>query len=273
MTNLVSKITAKTVLRIAAAAGLGLGLTGCVYDGGLGLGYASDNYGYNNSGGYDCDPYSPFDSYYYCDFRYGFGNIGYGGGWYNNYYYPGQGFFVFDSYGRRFNMQRDYQRYWGQRRYEWYRGRNNGGGYPRGNGYNGHHGGWSDDDRRPPRDNRDYDRGDGKGRDNDRDRDRDNRGGNHGGNGGGNGNGGGGFGSRVRDAVLNQAAGNPATGSQFVSPQAIESPASVPPVPEYSAPAPSAFAVEQPEQPRPEPREASPDQFGKAQRQAEEKDD
>lgn len=122
MTNLVAKITAKAALKIAAAAGIGLGLTGCVYDAGIGLGYASDNYA-NNAGGYGCDPYSPFDSYYDCDYRYGFGNIGFGGGWFNNYYYPGNGFFLFDNYGRRFNMQRDHFRYWGQRRYEWNRGR------------------------------------------------------------------------------------------------------------------------------------------------------
>ncbi len=158
MANIFSKLSAKTALRVAAAAGLGLGLSGCVYDAGVGLGYASDGY----SSGYDCDPYSPFDSYYSCDYGNGFSNIGYGGGWYNNYYYPGHGFFLFDSYGRRFDMHRDYQRYWGQRRHEWNRGRGHSG-YRGGNGYEGHSGGRYGDGRNP-RGHRDgYSNGDGRG--------------------------------------------------------------------------------------------------------------
>lgn len=137
MTNYFSKMTAKTGLRLAAAAGLGLGLSGCVYDAGLGLGYASDGY----SSGYDCDPYSPFDNYYNCDYGYGFSNIGYGGGWYNNFYYPGHGFYLFDRGGRRYNMQRDHHRYWGQQRYEWNRGRGNRGGQHSGHGYTDNGGG------------------------------------------------------------------------------------------------------------------------------------
>jgi hypothetical protein len=137
MTKIFSRLTARTVLKIAAATGIGLSASGCVYDAGLGLGYASDNYA--NGNGYDCDPYSPFDSYYDCDYRYGFGNIGFGGGWSNNYYYPGNGFFLFDSFGRRYNMQRDHYRYWGQRRYEWNRGRphHNGRGGDGRDGYRG----------------------------------------------------------------------------------------------------------------------------------------
>jgi hypothetical protein len=52
----------------------------CIYD--MGLCYAGDGYG---SGNYGCDPFSPFDSYYDCDNGYGYSNIGYGGGWYDNY--------------------------------------------------------------------------------------------------------------------------------------------------------------------------------------------
>jgi hypothetical protein len=118
----------KALLRIAALGVAGLSLSGCVYDLGAGL-YDT---GYNN---YDCDPYSPWDRYYDCDYGYGFSNIGYGGGWYDNYYYPGYGIFVFDSYGSRYNMRDDYRRYWSNQRYGWYRGQ--GGGHGRGYGQGG----------------------------------------------------------------------------------------------------------------------------------------
>lgn len=107
----------KAFLKIAALATAGIGLSGCVYD--VGLGYASD--GYYGDSYYDCDPYGGFDGYYDCDNRYGFGNIGYGGGWYDNFYYPGYGFFLFDNYGRRHQMRDNHRRYWGERRHRWYR--------------------------------------------------------------------------------------------------------------------------------------------------------
>jgi hypothetical protein len=140
MKNIVAKSGSKWALKVAAIAGLGLGLSGCVYDSSVGLGYASDGY----SSGYDCDPYSPFNNYYDCDNGYGFSNIGYRGGWYNNYYYPGHGFYLFDTYGRRYDMYDDHRRYWGQQRYNWYRGNRNSyrhGGYRDGNYGGGHHNG------------------------------------------------------------------------------------------------------------------------------------
>ncbi len=125
MTGFTRKLGSKALLRIAALTTASLGLSGCTYD--LGLGYASDGYG---GGYYDCDPYSPFDSYYDCDNGYGFSNIGYGGGWYDNYWYPGHGYFLLDNYGRRYAMRDNYRRYWGERRHNWYRenrGRHDGG--------------------------------------------------------------------------------------------------------------------------------------------------
>lgn len=125
----------KTFLKIAVLATAGMAVSGCTYD--MGLGYASDGYGYGGSGYYDCDPYSPFDSYYDCDNGYGFSNIGYGGGWYDNYWYPGYGYFLFDNYGRRFSMRDNHRRYWGERRHSWYRenrGRNRDGGRYEGRG-------------------------------------------------------------------------------------------------------------------------------------------
>jgi hypothetical protein len=122
MKNLFSGIGRAKAFRFTALAALGLGVSACTYDGGVGIGYASGG-GYS---GYQCDPYSPFDNYYDCDNGYGFSNMGYGGGWYNGFYYPGYGTYLFDNYGQRYGMQNDYRRYWGQRRYDWNRGHQQG---------------------------------------------------------------------------------------------------------------------------------------------------
>ena len=137
MAGFTQKLRSKLVLRIAALATVGIAVSGCTYD--VGLGYASDGYGYGGgSGYYDCDPYSPFDNYYDCDSGYGYSNIGYGGGWYDNLWYPGYGFFLFDNYGQRYHMRDSHRRYWGERRQRWYRekrGRNREGGRYEGTGY------------------------------------------------------------------------------------------------------------------------------------------
>jgi hypothetical protein len=106
----------KAIARIVALASVGAALSGCVYD--VGLGYASDGY-YDDA--YGCDPYNDYDRYYDCDYGHGFSNIGYGGGWYDNYYYPGYGFFLFDNIGRRYPMRDHHRRYWGEKRHNWYR--------------------------------------------------------------------------------------------------------------------------------------------------------
>lgn len=123
-------------LRIAALATAGTAVSGCVYD--VGLGYASDGY-YND---YDCDPYDGYDSYYDCDYGYGFSNIGFGGGWYDSFWYPGYGYYLFDNRGQRHTMRDHHRRYWGERRHSWYRenrGRNGDGRryQGRGRGYRG----------------------------------------------------------------------------------------------------------------------------------------
>lgn len=111
---------AKLAARIAALGAATMGLSACYYDAGVGLGYYDDGYSYYDDG-YGCDPYSPFDSYYDCDYRGGFYNIGYGGGWYQDYWYPGYGFYIFDRGGRRHSMHDHHRRYWAGRRHEWYR--------------------------------------------------------------------------------------------------------------------------------------------------------
>ena len=116
MTRFMKNLDGRKLFKLATLGAASIAVSGCTYD--LGLGYASDGYGY---GYYDCDPYSPFDNYYDCDNGYGFSNIGYGGGWYDNYWYPGYGFFLFDNYGRRHSMRDHHRRYWGERRHHWYR--------------------------------------------------------------------------------------------------------------------------------------------------------
>jgi hypothetical protein len=114
--KIMKNFAAKAFLKFAALGAAGLSLSGCVYD--MGLGYASDGY-YDDA--YDCDPYGGYDSYYQCDYGHGFYNIGYGGGWYDNYWYPGYGFYLFDRYGSRYPMRDNHRRYWGEQRHNWYR--------------------------------------------------------------------------------------------------------------------------------------------------------
>jgi hypothetical protein len=153
-----AKFGKKLALRLAALSAATMALSGCYYDMGVGL-YDG---GYNS---YDCDPYSPFDTYYDCDNGYGFYNIGYGGGWYDSFWYPGYGMYLFDNYGRRFNMSDNYRRYWGERRHQWYRDNHGrGGGYRNGNGYGQSGGGYGSVGRPQGHDRRGHD-GDGRGGD------------------------------------------------------------------------------------------------------------
>ena len=142
------------LLKSAIAAGVLLSLGGCMY--GAGGGYYGD--GYVNTSRYDCDPYAPFDDYYACDYGYGFANIGYGGGWYDQYYYPGYGIYVFDRGGQRHAMRNHHRRYWAAQRAR----------------HGGHHAGDRRHERRAERRDRRYDRRDGV-RDHRRGDDRDRR--------------------------------------------------------------------------------------------------
>ncbi len=114
-------MTASNLIRAAALAVSTMSLSACAYYGETGY-YDDDGYEYGARGGY-CDGYDAYDYYYDCDYRGGFANIGFGGGYYDNYYYPGYGFYIFDRRGRRYVM-RDYHRnYWGRERYRYYAGR------------------------------------------------------------------------------------------------------------------------------------------------------
>ena len=70
---------------------------------------------------------------YYDDYGYGYGRSYYGSsyyapsrsyyGWYNDYYYPGVGVYIFDRSGSRYRWTDDHRRYWGswrgERRENW----------------------------------------------------------------------------------------------------------------------------------------------------------
>jgi hypothetical protein len=91
-------------ISLAAAGALALG--GCAYGdygyGGVGVGLGYGDYGYG---------YSPYG--------YGYSSLGYGSpyfGWYDDFYYPGTGVYVYDS-SRRPHTWNDRQRsYWTSRR-------------------------------------------------------------------------------------------------------------------------------------------------------------
>jgi hypothetical protein len=92
---------------LLAAASLGLG--GCAYNGlGVGVGYGSgygDPYGYS---GYGYDPYGYRSAYYN---PYGYSRYGSPYGWYNGFYYPGSGWYVWDRDGNRREITREEKRY------------------------------------------------------------------------------------------------------------------------------------------------------------------
>jgi hypothetical protein len=116
-------------ISLVAASAMALG--GCAYDGlGLGMGYGSGYgpYGYSSYG---------YGSPYYGSGYYGYGGpsisvgigSGYGGypyyggygygspyyGWYDDYYYPGTGYYVYDTYRRPYVMTTTQRQYWSTR--------------------------------------------------------------------------------------------------------------------------------------------------------------
>ncbi|WP_146215337.1 hypothetical protein [Blastomonas natatoria] len=110
-----------SALRIAAIAVGAVSLSACAYGDYGGYGGVSVGVGNGFAGGFDpyCDGFSTWDSWYGCDYGYGFGQLGFGGGYWNNFYYPGYGLWLYDRPGgRRFAMDDRYRRYWAQRRWE-----------------------------------------------------------------------------------------------------------------------------------------------------------
>lgn len=114
-----------SALRIAAIALGAASLSACAYGvgdyggyGGVSIGVGSGGY----AGAYDpyCDGYAAWDGFYGCDAGYGFGQIGFGGGYWDNFYYPGYGTWIYDRPGgRRFAMQDRHRQYWGRQRWQY----------------------------------------------------------------------------------------------------------------------------------------------------------
>lgn len=121
------KATTRILQNLSTAALASLTLGGCYY---------GDVYGASSYATYDCaarygdeywsnDPYAyddatyGYDCYDAADYHSGFVQIGFGGGWYDSYYYPGYGLFLYDRYGRRHGMSHNYLTYWGGRRAWW----------------------------------------------------------------------------------------------------------------------------------------------------------
>lgn len=110
------------MISLMAAGALALG--GCTdmygYDGlGVGLGYGSGYGGYGGyyGGGYSNYGYgynSPYGGYYGSSYGYpGYSSPYYG--WYDNYYYPGTGYYVYDSARNPYPMSTTQRTYWSQR--------------------------------------------------------------------------------------------------------------------------------------------------------------
>lgn len=94
-------------ISLVAAGTLVLG--GCAYDNyGMGYGYGG-GYGYN---GYYGD--SGYAGPYYGDYGSGYGAPYFG--WYGDYYYPGTGIYVYDSYRRPRTWSDQERSYWTNRR-------------------------------------------------------------------------------------------------------------------------------------------------------------
>lgn len=94
-----------------------LTLTGLI--GGLALGTAActDGYGYSGVGvGYGAGYY---DDPYYAGGGWGGGYAPAYFGWYNEFYYPGTGVYVYDRYRRAYPWNVDQRRYWEGRRAGW----------------------------------------------------------------------------------------------------------------------------------------------------------
>jgi hypothetical protein len=112
--------TRLAILVLAGSAALG----GCAYGYGdygpyggmsVGVGYGSGYGGYGYGGYYDPYGYGGYNGYG----GYGYGGYGYGDpyfGWYDNYYYPGTGYYVYDQYRRPHVWSNTQRQYWTQRR-------------------------------------------------------------------------------------------------------------------------------------------------------------
>ena len=100
----------KRIGLIAMIGGIGMATAACTD----GYGYGGASLGYGS--GYYADPYygGGYDAGYGYGGGYGGGYAGYGGGfgWYNDFYYPGTGIYVYDRNRRPFRWNDTQRRYW-----------------------------------------------------------------------------------------------------------------------------------------------------------------
>ena len=99
-------------ISLLAAGALALGGCADYYGLGGGLGYGS---GYYGSYGYGSPYYGGYGygSPYYSGYGYGYGSPYYG--WYDDFYYPGTGIYVYDTYRRPHTMTTRQRTYWTSR--------------------------------------------------------------------------------------------------------------------------------------------------------------
>ena len=139
-------MTARSLRLPALLVASSLAVAGCAYGDGYGYGGISAGYG-----GY-CDPY--------WDDCYGGGGGGYYDpwyGWYDDYYYPGWGVFVYDQWRRPHRWNDHHRSFWEQRRSRWGNRNWNDRRWQRWDGWDRRGGGeWRRDDRR--RGDRDWSR-------------------------------------------------------------------------------------------------------------------
>lgn len=117
-----------------------LALGGCAYDDGYGYGGVSVGTGYYGNGGYYGDGYYGPTGYY---------QPGFYNGWYDGFYYPGSGYYVYDRGGRRQRWNDGQRRYWEGRRAERRDDRHDGRGQGRWQGRDGRDDRWQGQQRPP----------------------------------------------------------------------------------------------------------------------------
>ena len=103
-----------SILRLALVGGAALIVAGCASDGYHGYGYAGASYGYSGSGY----------------------------GWYEDYYYPGTGFYVYERSGKRHRWSDSQRRHWQSRHGDHdkdHRRHYGDGDHSRSNHHDGHH--------------------------------------------------------------------------------------------------------------------------------------
>lgn len=97
-----------SIRTIGLALTVGLSLASCdTYGYGVGLGYGG-GYGYDGYDGYGSGLSVGYSSYPYW-------------GWNDGFYYPGAGYYVYDSYRRPYRWTERQQSYWSARQAHWNR--------------------------------------------------------------------------------------------------------------------------------------------------------